>query len=267
MGFGSTVSLVVLALLGVGLPLLLFGYLFYRLGWRAGEGSGIREGGGSGGLDAPLRRTVDWAVVVVLVLVGGAGALAGIGIEGAVDRDRVEELVADGTVESAFLPEETLVDLVHTVAVWGGFGLVAAGLLLVAAGVGFAGYRLRLDRRLAAGADTTPPMASNALVGAVVTVAASLLVLSPVIGGAVAGYLQGEAPQAGIRAGALAGLFVAVPVVLVVGSVAVGLFAAGLVGSGLSLLAGLLSGLVVELALSAIGGFAGGYLGRPPDDR
>lgn len=55
----------------------------------------------------------------------------------------------------------------------------------------------------------------NALIGAVVTVVTVFLVpFSPVLGGAVAGYLQGGDNDDGLKVGALSGVIALVPVLL-----------------------------------------------------
>jgi hypothetical protein len=120
----------------------------------------------------------------------------------------------------------------------------------------------------------------NALVGAVATFVLSWLPLSPVLGGAVAGYLQGPDTSRGLRAGALAGGIAAVPVLL--GVAAVGTFVLGVpvlaaLGGGTDPLGfglGVVGILVVLLliVLVSLGYFvalsaAGGYLGSVVADR
>lgn len=100
----------------------------------------------------------------------------------------------------------------------------------------------------------------NALIGAAVTVVLSFIPLSPVLGGAVAGYLQGAD---GVRVGGISGAIAALPMVL-----AFVLFASvftivpeGSVGGFLALV-GLL-GLVAmaySVLLSMLGGFLGVYV-------
>lgn len=101
----------------------------------------------------------------------------------------------------------------------------------------------------------------NAVVGAVVTVLTSFLPLSPVLGGAVAGYLQ---RRDGFAVGALSGLLAAIPLVLLMGlflgvvtaflgfGAPRGLFGVGFLGV-------LFLGLLV--VYSVLFGAAGGYLG------
>lgn len=60
----------------------------------------------------------------------------------------------------------------------------------------------------------TPSTALNALLGAVITAATALLVpFSPVLGGTVAGYLEGGETNDGLKVGALSGLVALVPLV------------------------------------------------------
>ena len=53
----------------------------------------------------------------------------------------------------------------------------------------------------------------NALIGAVVAIVLAFLPLSPVLGGLVAGYLEGGDRDDGIRVGALAGVIAFLPMV------------------------------------------------------
>jgi len=101
----------------------------------------------------------------------------------------------------------------------------------------------------------------HALIGAVVTVVLSFTGLSPIIGGAVAGYLHRDD---GLRVGAISGVMATIPLVLI-GFVAATLFAfvpdpvaAG--GLILFLVLGLVIGGGIIVALSALGGIVGVYL-------
>ncbi|QKY20230.1 DUF5518 domain-containing protein [Halolamina sp. CBA1230] len=102
----------------------------------------------------------------------------------------------------------------------------------------------------------------NALIGAAVTVVLSFLGLSPLLGGAAAGYLE---RRDGGRVGALAGLFAALPMAGVV--VLLGGFLFALLGFGDAfaggiafLLLGVLFVVVYTVALSTVGGIVGVYL-------
>lgn len=99
----------------------------------------------------------------------------------------------------------------------------------------------------------------NALIGAVATVVFSFTMVSPVLGGAVAGYLE---RTDGAKVGAIAGVFAILPLFLLL----VPVFAfVGLVGFPVSLVFVLVPFVVVVIAtytvaLSALGGFIGEYL-------
>ena len=103
----------------------------------------------------------------------------------------------------------------------------------------------------------------NAVIGAVATFGLSFTGISPVLGGALAAYLEGGDTGDGLRVGALSGLIAALPLgLLVVAGFA--LFAFGSTGAvigGITLLiigVTLVAGYVV--ALSALGGVIGVYL-------
>lgn len=116
--------------------------------------------------------------------------------------------------------------------------------------------------------ERAPSTVVNALLGAVVGVVFGFIPFSTVIGGGVAGYLQGPDRSAGVRVGAFAGVLMTIPLALVV-LLGVGFFTLVSVSSGGG--AGL-PGLVVVVAITllvvlvasvyTIGGAAlGGYLG------
>ena len=119
------------------------------------------------------------------------------------------------------------------------------------------------DRR----SESTPNTALNAIVGGVVTAGTALFVpFSPVLGGAVAGFLEGGDSDAGLKVGTLAGLVATIPILLVVllGLAVVPVFGppGGAVGV---LLVGLLTFVLVgayTVGLSALGGVIGTYLQR-----
>ncbi len=56
----------------------------------------------------------------------------------------------------------------------------------------------------------------NAVIGAVVTVVTAFLPFSPVLGGAVAAYLEGGDRDRGLKTGAVSGVFASLPLALVV---------------------------------------------------
>jgi hypothetical protein len=118
----------------------------------------------------------------------------------------------------------------------------------------------------------------NAVVGGVVSVVLGFVPFSPVLGGAVAGYLQSDDPTQGLRVGVYAGLVAAVPLAFVLfllasvlsfgvvavdstgsvtGTAAAGgspLFALGVLGVVFLVTA------VYTVGLSALGGYLGSYV-------
>lgn len=121
---------------------------------------------------------------------------------------------------------------------------------------------------------------ANALVGAVVAIFLTFLPLSPLLGGLVAGYLQGGSRGDGVRVGVVVGVVTFLPVVgfglmlfgfgafYLVGGMPLHLGVAGIVLVGLFLL--VLFG-AYTVGLAALGGWLGNYvltdtdLGRPRD--
>ena len=99
----------------------------------------------------------------------------------------------------------------------------------------------------------------NGLIGAVVSFLTSFVPFSPVLGGAVAAYLEGGDRRASIRVGALAGLLVWLPLtpLLLVG-LAVAPFDFGITFFLILIVLAFLGAYTV--GLSALGGFLAAYL-------
>ncbi|MFB6069529.1 MAG: DUF5518 domain-containing protein [Halanaeroarchaeum sp.] len=105
----------------------------------------------------------------------------------------------------------------------------------------------------------------NAVIGAIASVVLAFLPFSPVLGGAVAGYLQKGDRSEGLRVGAYAGILAAIPLLLVVflfgGLIAFGaFFSARAAIGGLFVLLALVFGLLYSVGLSALGGYLGAYV-------
>ena len=109
----------------------------------------------------------------------------------------------------------------------------------------------------------------NALIGAVVGLVLSFLPLSPMLGGAIAGYLEGGDRDDGVRVGAIAGVIAFLPLVGF-GVLLFGFGAFFLVGGFpsrlgvVALVFLVLFGLVLlglyTVGLSALGGWLGNYV-------
>jgi len=114
----------------------------------------------------------------------------------------------------------------------------------------------------------------NAVVGAVASVLLSFTGLGPLLGGAVAGYLNSDGTAEsgdGLRVGALSGFVASIPIVGLLLVVLVllpflGVFAfpleVGLAVGGLAVITGIavLGGVAYSVVLSALGGLLGVYL-------
>ncbi|MFC7232568.1 DUF5518 domain-containing protein [Saliphagus sp. GCM10025308] len=104
----------------------------------------------------------------------------------------------------------------------------------------------------------------NALVGAAAGIILSFIPLSTLLGGAVAGYLEGGEPNDGVKVGAIAGLIMLIPIVFM--GMFFGLFFLGFGARGAPIAFGLMAffmlafGALYTVGLSAVGGYLGIYL-------
>jgi hypothetical protein len=216
-----------------------------------------------------LGRIVDWGVSGLLAFAGLVVGVLGLLVNASADRAAIADLVRQGTIESGTLTDAELVDVTYALLWWGGVGLALAGLLALGGGVGFFLYRRRrspverVDPTAEVEAPTRPDSVTTAVAGGAVTIVTSFVPFSPLLGGAVAGYLDGGGRRAGARAGALAGLVALVPLAVVflflLGATAVVASELGLgvaaVAAGLALLVGLVVAGAYTVGLSALGGY------------
>lgn len=211
----------------------------------------------------PVSRLVDWLTAAFLILGGMLFAALGTGFYTLADRERIATWVADGRLTSTELTDAELIDTTQALLTWGGIGVAVTGLLLAVSGVAFLVYRGRVRRN---SVDTAAPDSITlAIVGGVVTIVTSFVPLSPVLGGAVSGYLRGGDGRGGARVGAYAGLVAAIPFALlglfVVGGFAVAVAELGLGGLGvfvgLAIVFAMLVGVAYLVGLSALGGYVG----------
>lgn len=113
----------------------------------------------------------------------------------------------------------------------------------------------------------------NAVIGAVATVVLTFLPFSPVVGGAIAGYLQKGDQSAAFRVGALSGLIAAIPLVfglVLLATIVPFLPAFGTAGSitavfGVLGIVALVVALFYSVGLSVLGALLGRYLSREAD--
>lgn len=105
----------------------------------------------------------------------------------------------------------------------------------------------------------------NAVVGAVAATVVSFVPLSPLLGGAIAGYLEGGDPNDGLRVGGIAGAIMLLPFALIAMVVLFFLgFGFGISTSSLAFgviaLVGLLLGALYTVGLGVVGGYLGVYV-------
>jgi hypothetical protein len=108
----------------------------------------------------------------------------------------------------------------------------------------------------------------NAVIGAAVAVFASFIPFSTVVGGAVAGYLEGGTSSDGLRVGAISG-GIQMLIAIVLGAIFLVFFSAVLASAGgaeligvgiLFFLVAIVATAVYTVALSALGGWLGNEL-------
>ena len=104
----------------------------------------------------------------------------------------------------------------------------------------------------------------NALIGAIAGIVLSFIPLSTVLGGAIAGYLEGGTAEDGVKVGAIAGLIMLIPI-LFFGTVFLSFFV-GLGPGGPPAAFGVMAVVVIvfgalyTVGLGILGGFLGVYL-------
>ncbi|QLD88347.1 DUF5518 domain-containing protein [Natronomonas salina] len=101
----------------------------------------------------------------------------------------------------------------------------------------------------------------NALIGAAVGIVLSFVPLSPVLGGGVAGYLEGGDSDDGLRVGAIAGVVMSLPLAFLGLVVSTFFFGVGApVGVGVLFLLALVFLALYTVGLGALGGLIGASL-------
>ncbi|SNZ03132.1 hypothetical protein SAMN06269185_0197 [Natronoarchaeum philippinense] len=203
-----------------------------------------------------LGAVFDAIVALLIAIPGISAAAAGVAVWQTADRELSEAIVADMEVTSTLVSESVLVDAINEMMVWGAGGLVLTGAALTVVGIAVLVYYRRLRRGGDGGVVPTDRLALVVL-GAVVSTVASFVPFSPVLGGGVAGYFQQGSPRDGLGLGALAGLALTAPAVIVLGSLVGGALAADATPIALLLVGVALASAGFTIVLSALGGYAG----------
>lgn len=103
----------------------------------------------------------------------------------------------------------------------------------------------------------------NALIGAVVTAVTTPLVpFAPILGGAVAGYLDADGADNGVKVGAISGAIALVPLLIIAPFVLLFLFLDPIVAVSVFAIATVVMAFLAmyTVGFSALGGFIGVYL-------
>lgn len=223
--------------------------------------SGTFDDGGNG---APLPAIVDWAAGAIVGIIGLLGVAGGITLVTSARREFVADFVTQETVEPESLSPAEVTTLLVDVAWWTGIGLVIAGVLTLAGGIVFVWLR----RRERADSGAYGILSSGGL-GAIVAGVGSFIPLSPLLGGAVSGYITGTPEQRSpIKSGAFAGLFTAIPAFFIVIFVAIGLIQGfDTIGradlralTGAVTVIGAVITILLSTAIAAIGGYVGHWI-------
>lgn len=203
-----------------------------------------------------VRGTIDLVVVVLLLFVGTVGIVSGFLVQTLANRDVIADLVAEEVIHSTILTDTQLIELVYGLLHWGGWGIVSAGLVILTGTALFGVVRLRSYRRK----QSAGSYFADAVVGAVVTLVSSFVPFSPVIGGAVAGYLHRGSALQGAKIGVLVGVLVSVPVFVILGVTAAGLYVHEFAWmSFLLVLSGVVS-VAFTVLFATVGGYVGAYI-------
>lgn len=213
---------------------------------------------------APLPGVVDWIAAAIAAIVGIAAAGGGFALVTGAREDIVGDIIEQEMIEPEGITQAELTNALVEVAWWAGIGLIIAGVLTVLGAIVYAVLRRR--ERADSGAYSA---VTGGGLGAVVAAIGSFIPLSPLLGGAVSGYITGTPNnRSPVKSGALAGLFALIPIGIIGLFSAIG-FSNGFAAVGDGELSGftaiviaITSGisLLVGIVLAAIGGYVGNWI-------
>ncbi len=225
------------------------------------------------GTSTDVPPFVDYLVGALFAICGLALMVGGTVLTAVVDREMIVDVVAEETsrsvtTRSEMFTDAELVEIGSNLVTWVGWGLLITGALLVIGGIGFAYLRYRAYSRYAETPSERNDYWANAVRGAAVSGLLSFVPFSSAIGGAVAGYLEHSKSDRTISVGALSGLIVIAPVLLLVlfalGGVVAGMIAVEAAGIALTVIVLLFLAVTITtvtgVGVGAIGGYAGGKL-------
>lgn len=210
-----------------------------------------------------MPAAVDWLLAVVTGLIGLGLTAVGAGLFARVDRALIADVVASEEVEVNGLTNAEAVTAGVPFVDWFAAGIAVTGVVLVVAAAAFVLARRRTRRRVAREGGTTATFRACAVYGAAVTALVSFVPGSAIAGGGAAAYLHGD-DGSGVRIGAASGLIgtaLSVPLFVgVSGGLLAGADAIGQLAGGVALVAVVVGGELVALAINAGLGAFGGFL-------
>lgn len=206
-----------------------------------------------------FNRTIDWVIGVVLGIVGILVSLGGLALHYGVTRPDAASLIHSAEFQSDALTEAEAIDALIALGQWSGIGLVAAGGLLVLFGIAVVIVHGRSRR-----GDRGTPGWILGVVGALAGSILSFIPLSPILGGAAAGYLNPNPETSGLGTGMLAGVFGSLPLFVVLIFATIGLIVSVPSETATAVVTVVSVALFLILpyfvGLSAIGGYLGGWI-------
>jgi hypothetical protein len=217
-----------------------------------------------------IPEAVDWLLGGLIALGGLLLLFAGTVLTTVVGRDELVEAIDEGdtlTVGSTELTRAEAIDVSEAVVSWVGVGLLVTGGALVLFALAYVFVRRRDTRRSERG-EATSSYYANAVRGSVVTVFFSFVGFSAVLGGGLAGYLEGGDSDQSVSVGGVAGLLSALPALVIAVFTLIGLFAGlrdigqtgplAVAAIGMALAVLIYTG--INATLGALGGYVGGRL-------
>ena len=210
----------------------------------------------------PIPATVDWLLGFVTGTVGLVLTVAGLGMYTRVDRALITEVVTAESTEINGLTTAEAVAAGGPFVDWFSAGLAVTGVGLIIAAVGFVRARRRTRRRVADEGGTTATFWASTAYGVAVTALVSFIPGAGIVGGGLAAHLRESG--SGTRVGAATGLVGWLLTAPLLAFLAVGLLtgasAAGVSGGGVVLVAIVVVGELVTLAVNVGAGALGGYV-------
>jgi len=210
----------------------------------------------------PVPAVVDWLLGLVAATVGLGLTVVGVGMYTRVDRTLIAEVVTAESTEVNGLTTAEAIAAGGPFLDWFSAGLAVTGVGLIIAAVGFVRARRRTRRRVANEGGTTATFWASTAYGVAVTALVSFVPGAGIVGGGLAAHLRESG--SGTRVGAATGLVGWVLTAPLLAFLAVGLFAgasaADVSAGGVVLVAIVVVGELVALAVNVGAGALGGYV-------